>query len=149
MTPRRGERPPQRGFLSGSMILGSLVLLCAIIIGNQLGDRVLSQVTERTQPLPTPVIPTAVPMQSEPPESWKTVQVTSVATDPHFPDPRVTPPPPPTPKPTPTPRVSPPPTQSPLDRLFGPTPAPPTAPPTGPRPIDTNGIQPPGVFNTY
>ncbi len=114
---RRGGRPP-RAFLSWSMILGSLVLLLAIIIGNQLGDRVLSQVTEQTRPLPTPVMPSAVPTQSQAPQSWKQVQVTAVATDPHFPDPRVTPPPPPTPKPTrrptpaPTPAPTPPPAPS-------------------------------------
>jgi len=82
------------------LIIGSVVLLMAIIIGNQLGDRVLSQVTEQTRPLPTPVMPSAVPTQSQAPQSWKQVQVTAVATDPHFPDPRVTPPPPPTPRPT-------------------------------------------------
>ncbi|HXP93449.1 MAG TPA: hypothetical protein VN905_08245 [Candidatus Binatia bacterium] len=100
MIPRRRRGRPPRAFLSWSLIIGSVVLLMAIIIGNQLGDRVLSQVTEQTRPLPTPVMPSAVPTQSQAPQSWKQVQVTAVATDPHFPDPRVTPPPPPTPRPT-------------------------------------------------
>jgi hypothetical protein len=145
---RRGNRP-SRGFLSGSLILGALILLGAIIMGNQLGDRVLSQITERTQPLPTPVLPTAVPTQSAAPESWKTVQVTSVATDPHFPDPRVTPPPPPTPKPTATPRASP--TPGPFERLFAPEPANSgrASPPAAPRPAESPAANQPSVFNSY
>jgi hypothetical protein len=129
------KRRPDRTFLSASLILGALVLLVAIVVGNQLGDRVLSQVTERTQPLPTLVIPTAVPAPSEAPQVWKSAQVTAVATDPHFPDPRVTPPPPPTPRPTPTPRPAP--TRSPaLDRMFVPAPPPvPTGPARGPLPF--------------
>lgn len=123
MNPRRrGEGRPPRSFLIWSLIAGSLVLLLAIVIGNQLGDRVLSQVTERTQPLPTPVMPSAVPTQSQAPTNWKAVQVTAVATDPHFPDPRVTPPPPPTPKPTR------PPTPSPTPFIPTPEPAPSSTP---------------------
>jgi hypothetical protein len=134
-------RPPprrrDRGFLSGALVLGALVLLVAILIGNRLGDKVLTQVVERTQPIAT--LPTPFPQISATlaPATWKVVKVVSVATDPHFPDPRVTPPPPtptPTPKHTPTPRPS----QEPspeastgLDQFVPlPSPGAPTPPPT-------------------
>lgn len=134
------RRPPGRGFLSGALVLGGLVLLTAIVIGNQLGDRVLTQVATRTQA--GPILPTPVPAssQSAPPPDWKKIQVTSVATDPHFPDPRVTPPTPrptPTAKPTPTPKPkaspsasAPPPQQTPYPAY--------TPPPLGP----TEGVTP-------
>jgi hypothetical protein len=129
---RRSEgQPPSRRFLSWSLIAGSIVLLVAIAIGNQLGERVLSQVTERTQPLPTPIAPSPVPTQSQGPQSWKQVQVTAVATDPHFPDPRVTPPRPPTPKPTPSPTPVPTPSPS-FNPFFGPAIASPQPAPPSP-----------------
>jgi hypothetical protein len=128
---------PNRSFLSGSLVLGALVLLVAILIGNRLGDKVLTQVAERTQPIAT--LPTPYPQLSVTlaPTTWKAAQVVSVATDPHFPDPRVTPPPPtptPTPKRTPTPRPTTQPspeTSSGLDQFVPiPSPGAPTPPPT-------------------
>lgn len=133
------RRRPERRFLSGSLILGGLVLLIAILIGNRLGDRVLTQVAERTQPVATLPTPYVMPSTTPEPPNWKTVKVVSVATDPHFPDPRVTPPPP---TPTPTPKRTPRPSPSPspanpepsngLDQFvpLGSPPAPPTVPPT-------------------
>jgi hypothetical protein len=94
------------------LVAGAAVLLVSILIGQKLGDRVLLQ-TERRIPIAGGAI-TPVP-QSEPSanaalRNWKRLQVVSVATDPAFPDPRVTRPPTPTPPPfvaTPRPRPTP------------------------------------------
>ncbi len=95
------------------LVAGAIVLLVSILIGQKLGDRVLLQ-TERRSPLAGGAI-TPVP-QTEPTaeaalRNWKRLQVVSVATDPGFPDPRVTRPPTPTPAPQaaapPRPRVTP------------------------------------------
>ncbi len=95
-----------------------IVLLVSIVIGSRLGDRVLGQQIGHQVPI-AGTIPTPKP---EPSDSgfndayWKRVKIVSVATDPGFPDPRVTP----TPEPT---RASPPP--RPTD-----SPRPPSATPT-------------------
>ncbi|BDE05381.1 hypothetical protein WPS_06570 [Vulcanimicrobium alpinum] len=86
---------------SGLLIAGALVLVVSILIGQKLGDRVLLQ-TERRIPVAgagiTPV-PEASPEDRTFFRNWKRLQVVAVATDPAFPDPRVTPPPTPTPAP--------------------------------------------------
>jgi hypothetical protein len=93
------RRPRQAITLVG----GALVLLIAIAIGQRLGDRVLSQATDRHSPIVGPLT-TPVPGSSDPVvKNWRREQVVSVATDPAFPDPRVTPPPTPKPTPRPTP----------------------------------------------
>jgi hypothetical protein len=102
--------PSRRPGLSALLVAGAVVLLVSILIGQKLGDRVLLQ-TERRVPVVgsgvTPV-PEADPGNHGELKNWKRLQVVSVATDPAFPDPRVTrppaPPPRPTPRPTPTPR---------------------------------------------
>jgi hypothetical protein len=95
------------------LIAGSIVLLASIVIGNGMGTRVLSAVVPQGEDLvPSPVASTtASPGQGGLEElQWKRQQIVSVATDPAFPDPRVTPPPtyvptaPPTPRRTPTPK---------------------------------------------
>lgn len=93
------------------LVAGAVILLVSILIGQKLGDRVLLQ-TERRVPIAgsnlTPV-PETQPTAQAPIKNWKRQQVVSVATDPAFPDPRVTRPTPrpataaPTPKPTLTP----------------------------------------------
>ncbi|MBV8750791.1 MAG: hypothetical protein JO103_13885 [Candidatus Eremiobacteraeota bacterium] len=104
--------PVRRPGLSVLLVAGALVLLVSILIGQKLGDRVLLQ-TEQRVPIAasgiTPV-PEANPTDQAELKNWKRLQVVAVATDPAFPDPRVTPPPtpapraaPPTPKRTPTP----------------------------------------------
>ena len=74
------------------------MLVISILIGQKLGDRVLLQ-TERRVPIAgsgvTPV-PGAEASGHDVLKNWKRLQVVSVATDPAFPDPRVTPPPRPT-----------------------------------------------------
>jgi hypothetical protein len=96
------------------LVAGAIVLLVSILIGQKLGDRVLLQ-TERRSPLAggaiTPV-PQTEPSAANSLRNWKRLQVVSVATDPAFPDPRVTRPPTPTPAPAapaapPRPRVTP------------------------------------------
>jgi hypothetical protein len=111
---------PRRPGFSIVLILGAVVLLASILIGQKLGDRVLLQ-TERRIPIAGATI-TPVPetnLTPQPPiKNWRRQQVVSVATDPAFPDPRVTRPGTPRPKPTaaPTPQ---------------PTPTPPTTAPAG------------------
>ena len=103
--------PSRRPGLSALLVAGAVVLLVSILIGQKLGDRVLLQ-TERRVPIvgsqltPVPGVDTGNHGELK---NWKRLQVVSVATDPAFPDPRVTPPPAPpqqplTPRPTPTPR---------------------------------------------
>jgi hypothetical protein len=83
------------------LVAGALVLLVSILIGEKLGDRVLLQ-TERRVPVGTALVtpvPQTAPSNPGPLRNWKRDQVVSVATDPAFPDPRVTRPPTPTPRP--------------------------------------------------
>ncbi len=95
-----------RAGVSTVLIAGALVLLIAIAIGNNMGNRVLGQIGSRA----AGAVATPVPSPSAGDEDdgvshvlWKRRQVLSVATDPAFPDPRVTPePPPPPPPPTPS-----------------------------------------------
>ena len=110
---------PRTG-LSTVLILGSIVLLIAIVVGNNMGNRVLGQIPERVPtlgatPLPSPTSSAFGNNASQ--ALWKRRQVLSVATDPAFPDPRVTPEPPapatPRPTPKPTPKPSPTPTSEP------------------------------------
>ena len=101
--------------MSLMLIGGAAILLISIGIGQRLGDRVLNQSTSRRVPIAganaTPVAQTTNPNLER---NWKRLQVVSVATDPAFPDPRVTPTPvprstePPTPRPTATPSPRPP-----------------------------------------
>lgn len=110
---------PRTG-LSAILIIGALVLLVAIAVGNSMGNRVLGQIPERipalaTTPFPSPSATVEANTVSQ--ALWKRRQVLSVATDPAFPDPRITPEPPipATPKPTPKPTPSPSPSPSPTD----------------------------------
>jgi hypothetical protein len=117
--------PTRRPGLSALLIGGAIVLLVSIVIGQKIGDRVLLQ-TERRAPIAgsgvTPV-PEANPSDHGELKNWKRLQVVSVATDPAFPDPRVTrPPTPPPPPETPTPRPRP---------TARPTPIPEVPPPQG------------------
>ncbi len=86
------NRRPQTSAL---LVAGAVVLLVSILIGQKLGDRVLLQ-TERRIPIAggaiTPV-PQTQPSDNGNLRNWKRLQVVSVATDPAFPDPRVTRPP--------------------------------------------------------
>jgi len=117
-----------RAGLSSVLVLGAIVLLIAIAIGNGMGNRVLGQVAGRASDFATTPLPltTASPDAAGNPKSfsWKHRQVLSVATDPAFPDPRITPEPTPEPTVPPTPRPTPRPTPPPLRTPPRPSPTP-------------------------
>lgn len=97
----------RRGALSQVLVVGALLLLVAIGVGIGMGNHVLGQVGGRHPVVPTPVaIATASPGGSANWSAWKRTSVMAVATDPGFPDPRVTAEPEvkATPKPTPAPK---------------------------------------------
>lgn len=94
------------------LLLGSIVLLLAIAIGNGMGNRVLGQIATRGAVGERTPVPLASASPADSAASrvlWKRRQVLSVATDPAFPDPRITPEPeiPATPRPRPTPSPAP------------------------------------------
>jgi hypothetical protein len=106
--------PPRRLGLSTLLIAGAVVLVVSILIGEKLGDGVLLQTERRVPVAGAGVTPVPEPQASDNGElrNWKRLQVISVATDPAFPDPRVTrppapPPPSPTRRPTPLPELTP------------------------------------------
>jgi hypothetical protein len=120
-----------RAGISSVLVLGGIVLLISIVVGNSMGNRVLGQVASRGNDFaPSPIAsPSADASDSAASElSWKRRQVLSVATDPGFPDPRITPEPviPATPRPRPKPTPTPTPEPSPL---FDETESPYTSPP--------------------
>jgi hypothetical protein len=90
-----------RASLSLTLIVAGAVLLLAIAIGNEMGNKVLGQATERGPAIAaTPVAtPVAQETNAAGEANWRRVQIVTVATDPAFPDPRVTPEPPPPPRP--------------------------------------------------
>ena len=89
-----------RANLSITLVIAGLVLLIGIAIGNETGNRVLGQATERGPAiLATPVATPVGAGTDEPEMNWKHAQIVTVATDPAFPDPRITPEPSPTPPP--------------------------------------------------
>lgn len=100
----------RRRGLSTTLVLGAIVLLIAIAVGNSMGNRVLGQVGRRLPNFSTTPLPVTTP-SDEPLEGransarFKRRQVLSVATDPAFPDPRITPEPTPPPTPQPSPRT--------------------------------------------
>jgi hypothetical protein len=94
-----------------TLVTLGLLLLLSVAIGQRIGDRVLFGATERRVPVAASLAtPVAGPSVDDPNvlRNWKRLQVVSVATDPAFPDPRVTPSPSPSPRPTPRPTPSPP-----------------------------------------
>jgi hypothetical protein len=91
------------------MLVGmGVVLLAAIAVGQRIGEHTIFGATERRVEIPeaaiTPVPEDTGGANEAISRNWKRLQVISVATDPAFPDPRVSPPPSPTPKPSPSPR---------------------------------------------
>ncbi len=123
---------PRTG-LSTLLILGAIVLLIAIAVGNGMGNRVLRQVahTADLEPTPFPIaLPSAEDVGGPNTLTLRRRHVTIIATDPAFPDPRITPEPSPPPTPRPTPQAtSTPPPPTPAPGLTGPTNPPYTSPP--------------------
>jgi len=111
------SRRPQASFV---LVVSGIVLLVSIFIGEKMGERVIKRSTEAAILVPevqsAVPVPTASADQAGPIRDWRKLQVVTVATDPGFPDPRVTPTPTPKPKPTHTP--------SPQPTYFFPTPSP-------------------------
>jgi hypothetical protein len=127
-----------RASLTITLVVAGAVLLLAIAVGNEMGNRVLGQATERGPAIvATPVAtPVAQDTSAALGANWRRVQVVTVATDPAFPDPRVTPEPPPPPRPS-TPR---PPTPSPRPaRTESPRSTVPYTSPPLPIPLVTHG----------
>src|SRR5580658_9984717 len=88
-----------------TLIVLGILLLVSVAVGQRIGDRALFGSTEQRDPVVAP-LPTPVPEASLDPSvsrNWKRLQIVSVATDPAFPDPRVTRPPTPSPTPSPSP----------------------------------------------
>jgi len=98
--------PTRRPGLSALLVAGAVVLLISIVVGQKLGDRILLQTPRRPVLVGSGItpVPEADPSDRGELKNWKRLQVVSVATDPAFPDPRVTrPPTPPPPVYTPPP----------------------------------------------
>ena len=104
-------RRPRKPMTSAFLVTCGVTLLVAIVVGEKMGERVLHQTTQ-TAVVPTLTTPSPLASADEsgPVRDWRKAQVVTVATDPGFPDPRVTPPPTPTPKPPKTPKPTPTPT---------------------------------------
>jgi|SRR5215469_869673 len=128
---------PSKRFITVILAAGVAVLLVAILIGEQMGSKVLvaaanSAGSEQTIVTPLPS-ESAGPGGSYGPD-WKRSQTLSAAPDPGFPDPRVPPKPLPTPPPAPSVKAAP--THNPnlpvWDYTFAPGKTPePTPTPTG------------------
>jgi hypothetical protein len=99
---------PSNRFATMLLAAGVVVLLVAIVLGEHMGDRVMTEAAENGNLNATPIV-TPVPESTTGAygPDWKNTQTLAAAPDPHFPDPRVppkalpTPPQPPTPSPTP------------------------------------------------
>jgi hypothetical protein len=103
---------PQNRFATAVLAAGVVVLLVAILVGEHMGDRVMTEAAENGNLNTTPLI-TPVPDATSAPygPDWKNTQTLAAAPDPHFPDPRIPPKPlptvPPSPSPSPTPTWTP------------------------------------------
>lgn len=97
-------------FMTVVLVLGIIVLVAGIALGERAGDRVIGQVTEKRLESIAPVTVTPAPVKKSANQYgpyWKRTDVMAAASDPGFPDPRVPPVLPPTP--TPVPKYTPPP----------------------------------------
>jgi len=99
---------PQNRFATIVLAAGVVVLLVAIILGEYMGDRVMTEAAENGNVNTTPIV-TPVPEATNVPygPDWKREQALAAAPDPRFPDPRVPPKPLPTPEASPTPTPTP------------------------------------------
>ena len=116
--------PSRRPRTALTLVGMGVVLLAAVAVGGQIGEHTIFGATQRRVEIPEQAI-TPVPEDTPGTDeaisrNWKRLQVVSVATDPAFPDPRVTPPPTPSPKPTPSPTPIPVPTVNPNELYTSP-----------------------------
>jgi hypothetical protein len=123
--------PSRRPRTALTLVGMGVVLLAAVVVGQQIGEHTIFGATERRVEIPQIAI-TPVPEDTGSNEAisrnWKRLQVVSVATDPAFPDPRVTAPPPPTPRPTPTSKPTAAPSSNPAELYTSPAVFAPSAP---------------------
>lgn len=129
------------------LVLCGITLLVSIYAGEKMGARVLTRTTDATALVPEVTTPSPAPTaaQQGPIVDWRRLQVVTVATDPGFPDPRVTRTPTPSPRPSPTHS----PTPVPLATPPGPgTPSPNGAPPGSGTPLPSGGTLPPYAVPT-
>lgn len=137
---------PSKRFITLVLAAGVAVLLLAILVGEQMGSRVLVAAANSVGGEQTIVTP--VPNATTGPydANWKASQALAAAPDPGFPDPRVPPKPLPTLPPTPTPHAGP--THNPnlpiWDYTFAPssTPLPTATPSESPQPIEEASTAP-------
>ena len=95
------------------LVAAALILLIAIAVGRNMGNRVILKATEQGQTgvgstLTITPNPDATDNNTPFGPNWKRTQILAAAPDPGFPDPRVPPEPLPTPPPTPKPTPPPP-----------------------------------------
>jgi hypothetical protein len=149
---------PSKRSITIVLVLGIIVLVAGIALGEREGNRVIGQVTEKRIQSIAPVTVTPAPLQTGANPygpDWKRTDVMSAAPDPQFPDPRVPPVAPPTPTPTPkftapaVERPTPTPTPNmnvPIWRRYAPLP---TVTPSGqPTPGATPAVSPAGAQAT-
>ncbi len=101
---------PNRRFLTLVLALGTAVLLAAILVGEQMGDNVMTNAVDQGGALASSVVVTPAPSQSpgQYGPGWSRSDALSAPPDPRFPDPRVPPVPLPTrPPATPAPTAVP------------------------------------------
>ncbi|MGH7708055.1 MAG: hypothetical protein ACREM6_09060 [Vulcanimicrobiaceae bacterium] len=128
--------------LSILLLAATVVLLASIALGNVFGGRVIGRIGSTLPIAVITPIPVAEPTGTIGPPDWKRSKVMAVATDPGFPDPRVTPRPSPTPEPTPEPTPTPSPIPTPnFDEI---SPAPDQSDGTGPGLPAAPGTSPSG-----
>ena len=102
---------PSKRFVTVVLAAGVIVLIAAIALGENMGDRVLVDATDNGRNVQSPLVtPLPEPTSNGPyGPGWKSTQALAAAPDPRFPDPRIPPKPlptiPPTPKPSPTARA--------------------------------------------
>jgi hypothetical protein len=99
---------PSNRFATTLLAAGVVVLLIAILLGEHMGDRVMTEAAENGGLNATPIV-TPVPRATTGPfgPDWKNSQALAAAPDPRFPDPRVPPKALPTPEASPTPKPTP------------------------------------------
>ena len=99
---------PSNRFATAVLAAGAVVLLIAILLGEHMGDRVMTEAAENGSLSTTPLV-TPVPEATTGPygPDWKNSQALAAAPDPRFSDPRVPPKPLPTPEAPATPKPTP------------------------------------------
>lgn len=101
--------PESNRFATLLLAAGAAVLLVAILLGEQMGNRVFSKIARGQQAAVTAIAITPEPPATSGPygPDWRRSETLTAVAQPNFPDPRVPPKPLPTPRPAPTPTKGP------------------------------------------